>query len=295
MKKNVEFRNNPEMKGIVELKGNIPYAAPGGEQLVMQVLKPQWSSGGKGFPLIVYIEGCGWTVPNQFYMIPQLSALAKRGYVIASLTHRNCFDAPAPAFLQDVKAGLRFLRVHAEEYDIDKSRVAAWGNSSGGNTALLLGLTGDDPAFETDDWAGESTKVQAVVDCFGPTDLVRMHEVQFADNPPEGLEDLLPTLGGGASEALRENLARISPVSYAVPGMEYPPILMLHGEKDDLVLCSDSKEMYRRMEACGYDVELVRVPDAPHGGSFWSEELLEYIFAFIERTLQKSQTTEEQT
>ena len=58
-----------------------------------------------------------------------------------------------------------------------RSRVCAFGTSSGGNTALLLGLTGDDPAFETAEHAGESTAVQAVVDCFGTMQMVHGYAV----------------------------------------------------------------------------------------------------------------------
>ena len=60
-------------------------------------------------------------------------------------------------------------------------------------------MTGDDPAFETEEWAGESSRVQAVVDCFGPTDLVRMMEEQFADVPMEQ-KKLLFALGGASTE-----------------------------------------------------------------------------------------------
>ena len=142
--------NNPELHDLLDLKANIVFSTANDEPLALQLVKPQWSSGGKGFPLVVFIQGSAWTKPNQFWEIPQLCDLARRGFVIASVTHRSCWQVPAPAFLKDVKAAVRFLKAHAEEYDIDKSRVCAWGTSSGGNTALLLGLTGDDPAFETE-------------------------------------------------------------------------------------------------------------------------------------------------
>ena len=157
--------HNPTYEGLLDLRANVPYLTVDGETLCLQLIKPQWGSPEKkGFPLVLFIQGSGWTKPNQFWELPQLSLLAARGFVIASVTHRSCFTAPAPAFLRDVKAALRFLRKNAAEYDIDPARVCAFGTSSGGNTALLLGLTADDPAYETADHAGESTRVQAVVD-----------------------------------------------------------------------------------------------------------------------------------
>jgi len=280
----ITIPNNPTFEGLLDLKANIPFACPNGEELCLQLLKPQWASGGKGFPLVVFIQGSAWCKPNQFWELPQLAQLVRRGFVAASVTHRHCKDAPAPAFLQDVKTAIRFLRAHAEEYDIDKTRVCAWGTSSGGNTALLLGLTGDMPAFEGDDYAGESTCVQAVVDCFGPTDLVKMIDKQFAGKPKDE-DNLLFTLAGRDINTYQEKLKAISPIEYVKPGLQLPPFLILHGDADPVVLYEDSEAFYDKLTACGYAADLVRVSDAPHEGNFWSPKLLEIIFDFIQRSL----------
>ena len=271
--------HNPEYKGLLDMKANIPYASPDGEELALQLVKPQWSSGGAGFPLVVFIQGSGWTKPNQFWEIPQLCQLVARGYVVASVTHRHTKIAPAPAFLQDVKAAVRFLRAHAAEYDIDKTRVGAWGTSSGGNTALLLGLTGDDPDFETADWAEESSAVKVVVDCFGPTDLVRMCEVQYKG--PHTEENIFFALGGFSEEQYLDKLRLVSPIEYVKPGRTLPPFLLLHGDADPVVLYEDTETFYNALLANGYEAELVKVTDAPHEGSFWSQQLLDIIVDFI--------------
>lgn len=293
--------NNPSLLGMVDLRANKEFSQRGGKPLTMQIAKPMWPSDGAGFPLVVFIQGSSWTKPNQFWRIPHLSQLAQRGFVVASVTHRSCLEAPAPAFLQDVKCAIRYLRAHAEEYDIDKTRVCAWGTSSGGNAALLLGLTGDDPAFETDEWAGESSAVQAVVDCFGPTDLMKMVQVQYKDVPLEkgDLAQVMTGLGGALElagtisreemcEAIRARLELISPIRYVEPGRTLPPFLMLHGDADPVVLFEDTEEMYNRLLECGYEAELVRVVGAEHEGSFWSPTVNEIIFDFIQRKLQQS-------
>lgn len=276
--------NNPELHDLLDLKANIVFSTANDEPLALQLVKPQWSSGGKGFPLVVFIQGSAWTKPNQFWEIPQLCDLAKRGFVIASVTHRSCWQMPAPAFLQDVKAALRFLKAHAADYDIDKSRVCAWGTSSGGNTALLLGLTGDDPAFETDEWGGESTKVQAVVDCFGPADMQLLVE-HYEGTAPLDEANLLYALGGRDPEKWLDNLKTVSPAEYVKPGYKLPPFLLLHGDADEVVPFKDSEAMYDRLIANGYEADLVRVTNAPHEGNFWSRQLLNIIFDFIEKHL----------
>ncbi len=282
--------NNPERKGMLDLRTEIPFSG----SLALQMIKPFWKSEG-GFPLVVFIQGSAWTKPNQFWEIPQLSRLARRGFVVASVTHHSAFEAPAPAFLKDVKTAIRFLRAHAEEYDINPNRVCAWGTSSGGNTALLIGLTGDDPAFETDEWAGQSTRVQAVVDCFGPTDLMKMAEVQYRDVKIDET-NVFAALGGALDKVkthsraeicdlIRERLEEISPIRYVRPGLDLPPFLMLHGDADPVVLFEDSEAMYHKLVDCGYDASLVRVTNAEHEGTFWSEELDEMVFDFIEERI----------
>lgn len=151
-----------------------------------------------------------------------------------------------------------------------------------GKYGVADGAYSDMPAFETDDWAGESTCVQAVVDCFGPTDLNKMVDVQYKDVPEED-KKLLYALGGGDTpQACGETLRLISPITYVWPGEEKPPFLLLHGDADPVVLYEDTQTLYERMLECGYEAELVRVTGAPHEGSFWSQRLLELIFDFIE-------------
>lgn len=278
----ITIASNPTHAGMLDLKANIPFANPDGEELALQLIKPRWASGGPGFPLVLFIQGSGWTKPDQFWQLPALSQLAARGFVIASVTHRSCKTAPAPAFLRDVKTALRFLRANAATYDIDKERVCAFGTSSGGNTALLLGLTGDDPAFEGEAYAGESTRVQAVVDCFGPAELEGLFDERMAAH--EVNEDfLLYMLGGKDLDTCHQVLRTISPAAYVTPGRELPPFLLLHGDADDVVDFSQSENLYRQLTGHGYQADLVRVTGAPHEGSFWSQPLWEIIFNFIQK------------
>ena len=284
MAKYTVIDHNPEQKGLVDLKPNIVFSRPDGEELALQLLKPMWKSeDGKGFPLVVFIQGSGWTKPNQFWQLPQLSLLARRGFVIASVTHRSAFTSSAPAFLVDIKTAIRFLRAHAADYDIDKTRVCAWGTSSGGNTALLVGMTGDDPRFESQEWAGESTSVSAVVDCFGPTDLIKMAEVQYKDRVTEEQKNIFFGLGNGTTmDECRANLEMISPINYVHSGVQFPPFMLLHGDADDVVLYEDTEALYNALCAAGCEAELVRITHAPHEGSFWSPQLLAMIYDFIE-------------
>ena len=84
-------------------------------------------------------------------------------------------EAVFPAQIHDCKAAIRWIRVNAEKFRIDPNRIGVWGLSAGGHLAALLGTSGDSPALEGPGKnEGVSSRVQAVVDWYGPTDLARM-------------------------------------------------------------------------------------------------------------------------
>ena len=86
-------------------------------------------------------------------IVPETNAKAPkiyRGFVTAILQYRESDLATFPAPVEDAKTGVRFLRKHAEEYRIDPSQVFIMGDSSGGNTAFIAGVTADQELMDTD-------------------------------------------------------------------------------------------------------------------------------------------------
>lgn len=274
---------NPSLSGMAEALPNIVYSSAAGAEVALTLLLP-WGARERGerLPLIVFIQGSGFTFPNVGYQLPQLGWYAQNGYAVATLTHRSCLDGhPFPAYIQDVKTAVRFLKKHADEYAIDASRVCAWGTSSGGNTALLLGLTADDPAFKTGEHADQSDAVNLVVECFGPTDLVKMLDGADPDAPV--MEDIFLALAAGRD--MRAVMRDMSPVYYLAPGRAYPPALLIHGDADDVVPHEQMVLMYRALQAHGVDARAITVEGAPHEGSFWSRELHDVILGYLREKL----------
>ena len=278
------IKNNPALEHLAEISGDITYSCAGGKPITMRVITPWKNDASKDcrYPLILFIQGSGWTFPNINYEIPQLSRYAQQGYVVATVTHRNSNDGfPFPAFLQDVKCALRYLRAHAEEFRIDPEKVTAYGTSSGGNTALLLGLTGDDPAYKTEEYADQSDAVSAVVECFGPTDMPALWDYYTGgDRSKVFLSSLL-----GSDPAQAEKTAReMSPLFRVEDGREYPPFLLLHGNADPVVPYeTQALPMAHRLDEAGADVTLVCVEGAEHEGTFWSDDLHGIAMDFIDR------------
>ncbi|MDF2802594.1 MAG: hypothetical protein K0S61_2497 [Anaerocolumna sp.] len=281
------IKNNPLLTGMAYLIPDVVYSTIQGVELKMQILKPWTSDAIKEqlkYPLIVFVQGSAWTFPDVNYQLPQLAAFAREGYVVATLTHRNSLEGhPFPAFLEDVKTGIRFLRNHAVKYQIDTERVGIWGTSSGGNTALLVGLTGDDIRYKREEYSEFSDSVKVAIDCFGPTDLSYV-----IDNMESLKEDTIAIFKGLRGENTPENITKlkeINPVNHVQVGKAYPPFLILHGDKDTLVDYEQSEMIYHRLSDAGADTTLVRVEGAPHEGSFWSNELLDIIKDFLNANL----------
>lgn len=276
--------HNPKLRGLARMLPDVVFSAKTGSGLKMQILRP-WEGedqpGSCRFPLIVFLQGSAWTTPNQYFELPQLAEYARRGYVVATITHRSYLDGyPAPAFLQDAKTAIRFLRANAAEYAVDPERVCFFGTSSGGNTALLVALTGDDPRYQTEEYAGYSDAVQLCIECFGPTDLETLMDGIRGEDP-----SFVRFFGGDPRTEKRELVREMSPLQVFERTGKCPPTLILHGDADPLVPYEQGAAMYRALSEGGIDAEMVCIDGAPHEGSFWSARLHEEILDFIGRRL----------
>lgn len=96
-------------------------------------------------PCIVFVHGFG--APSCF-LPEQLLRLYDAGYAIASVDLRHYPPNEYPDYLQDVKGGIRHLRAHAEEFGVDPERIGIYGFSLGGNTSLMIALTGEEKELE---------------------------------------------------------------------------------------------------------------------------------------------------
>ncbi len=276
---------NPSLKGMASMLPDIVFASPEGIPLKMQILSPWVGEEGAGahkFPLLVFVQGSAWTFPDVYVQIPQLSLFAQAGYVVATVTHRNSKEGhPFPACLQDVKSAIRYLRANAAQYGIDPERVAIWGSSSGGNMALLSGITGDEARYKTEDYPEVSDCVKAVVDCFGPADL-DVERMSLLESDDLEFQEIFQGLRGGDRPEDWDRIREMDPKNHLVPGKSYPPFLLLHGDQDELVAYWQSERMYHVLVDHGADATMIRVEGAPHEGSFWSRELLDSIREFLD-------------
>lgn len=290
MEKIIKINYNPTLEGMAEIFPDITYSVETGKDLKLTIIAPCRDQNNEKdilrYPLIVFVQGSAFTFPNIYYEIPQLSNYAQKGYVVATLTHRNCLEGnPFPAYLQDVKTAIRFLRKHADEYGIDTNRIGIWGTSSGGNTALLVGLTQGKSEYITTEHPGYSDTVKCVVDCFGPTKMRELYN-QNVRSEDQGLIDIFHGLMGskGDENGLMQ-LDKMSPMYHVEDGKQYPPFLLIHGDADNLVPYEHSMDMYHVLMKAGIRTEMVCVENGPHEGTFWSRQLHDLILDFFRKNL----------
>jgi acetyl esterase/lipase len=208
-------------------------------------------------PAVLYVHGGGWTKGDKAAGAgaSEIPELISRGYLVAAINYRLAPQYKFPAQIEDVKCAVRFLRANATTYGIDPERIGAWGGSAGGHLVALLGVTDATAGFEGNGgYADQSSRVQAVVDMFGPSDLT----TAFQGANTQLLEQVF-----GTTDRNSDIVKQASPVTWV--SSDDPPFLILHGEKDTLVPPSQSKILYDRLVAAGVPATLTIVKNAGHG------------------------------
>lgn len=229
------------------------------------------------YPVIVYAHGGGWSHGWQRGndLIPVLSGL-DRGYAVVSIQYRLSGEARFPAALYDIKAVLRWLRAHAEEYQLDVKKLCLWGASAGAWLVAMAALTAENPALEDVTHgicAPLAPAPRAVVSWCGPYDMVPTTSANSMEE--EQREAMLPfsTFLGAPVSRVPQLCRLASPITHI--GKHAPPFLLLHGTGDELVPHSQSEKMYATLRnAPGRRAldKLVLESDRPHHGDSWYHE-----------------------
>jgi len=234
---------------------DIVYSKPDGVELTLDMARP--SEGEGPFPAVVVIHGGGWRGGDKKSNRPILGKLAERGYVAISPKYRFCPKDLFPAQVNDVKASVRWLRSHAKEYHVDADHIGAVGFSAGGHLSLMLGATGPEDGFEGDsDKDAPSSKVQAVVNFFGPTDL-------SASDIPEVSQPLIRDFLGGTPADKPEAAKKASPLTFVTK--DDAPVLTFQGTKDPLVPHTQAIKLGEAMTKAGVPGRVELILGGSHG------------------------------
>lgn len=240
-------RPGPRGQDIVPSLADVTYCTMDGVELKMDFYYPEASA--SPLPVVMYVHGGGWSKGDKSEGAgsTEIPALVEAGFLVVAVNYRLAPEHPFPAMIEDVKCAVRFLRAHADEYRLDPNRIGVWGGSAGGHLVNLLGTTDASAGFDVGEYLEYSSRVQAVVDMFGPADLTV---------PFEGGYDSAPRVFNGFDPALA------SPITYVTS--DDPPFLILHGDSDKLVPIEQSRSLLAALQAVGVPAELIVVTNAGH-------------------------------
>lgn len=219
---------------------DVPYARISPSQK-LNIYLPETGEG--PYPVIMAVHGGAFMVGDKgdVQVLPALEGL-KRGYAVVSINYRMSWEALFPALVHDIKAALRWVRGNAARYGFDEGRIVAWGGSAGGYLSAMAGVTGGIPELEdlSLGYAEQSSRVQAVVDWFGPTDFLKMDEQTaivsggdvgpFPHNAADSPESLLL---GAQITTIPEKVRAANPETYV--RADAPPFFIQHGTRDTTV------------------------------------------------------------
>ncbi len=244
-------------------------------------------------PLIVWVHGGGWSEGDK-HGCASLPMVA-HGFIAASINYRLSSQAIYPAQIQDCKGAIRFLRAHAKQYRIDPNRIGVWGASAGGHLVALLGTSGDSKELEGNVGGNldQSSRVQAVCDWFGPSDLGQFAEQAQAAGimkSTAGPPLIMALIGGGLQQ--KKDLVRLAnPITFIDKntGDKLPPFLIMHGDKDTTVPLAQSQLLNDALKNAGATVEFQIIKGAGHGNGFNTPKIAKTVSDFFEKNLKAHQ------
>jgi acetyl esterase/lipase len=248
------------------------------------------------YPVVIHIYGSAWFSNSSKGMADLgtiVKALLEAGYAVVCPNHRSSMDAKWPAQIHDIRAVIRFVRGEAAKYKFDTSFIATSGFSSGGHLSSTAATTSGtkqtkvgtvdiDLEGAVGNYPNESSAVNAACDWSGPIDLTAMdcgESMKMGENSPE---DVL----------LNSKLAKEPDKYLSLSATTYidandPPIIIFHGEKDNVVPVCQGKMFFEQLKAAGVKTEATFVPEGGHGMGMYSEENLKKMVHFLDCARQK--------
>lgn len=254
---------------------NLIYKRVDGRNLQLDIYSPKSIT--HPLPVVLWIHGHRWSYGSKKQR-PPVNFVAQ-GYIVVCLDYRLSGEAPFPAAIEDCKAAVRWLRANATTYHIDSDHIGAGGHSAGGHLAALLGTSGGVASLEGGgDNLNFSSRIQAVCDLSGPTDILRLYESVAYATGGAGLraKTSVEQFLGGSGEEIKEKAIAASPITYV--SRDDAAFLLIHGENDRSIPVNQSEVFVSKLKAAGVDATLETAQGRGHsvGGPNFAGEIISF-------------------
>lgn len=245
---------------------NIVYHVAGNFEAKLDVYEPAATT--QPVPVVVVIHGGGWIAGTKEERVLEMMPYLQMGFAAVNVEYRLAQSALAPAAVEDCRCALHWVFANAKKYNFDPSRVVLQGGSAGGHLVLMTGMvtpaagfdhtcfTDGDNVWSENPGTGKDPRVAAIVNWFGIADVLeQLHG-------PNAKGYTVAWLGDQPNAD--EIAKRVSPINYV--NKNNPPIITIHGDKDQLVPYEESVRLHKALDAAGVTNELITMPGAGHGG-----------------------------
>ncbi len=221
--------------------------APNGASVRYDLFRPL---GDEPRPLIACIHGGGWIMGDKIDLHEIGIYVASRGFAAACVSYRLAPRHPFPAAVDDVQNFVLAAKAHAKDLNIT-GKVGAFGISAGGHLVATLATS---ERVE----GGFASRIAVGVDICGLTDITNPKQRHF----PEAWSFINDFMGIKSYDEDPERYKQASPVYHA--DERTAPLLVAHGEKDNLVPFQDSVDLVRKLEEYKIPHEFIAYPNEGH-------------------------------
>ena len=224
-------------------------------------------------PTLVYIHGGGWIFGTKESSVLQFLPFLEKGWTVVNVEYRMASTALAPAAVEDTRCALRWVFRNAQQWRFDTSKIVLMGHSAGGHLSLITAMLPEGTGLDNQCYGNEKLNVAAIINWFGITDV---NDVIKGPN--------LKNYGAmwmGSQPNADEIARRVSPLTYVASGL--PPILTIHGDKDDVVPYSHATRLHEALDKAKVPNQLFTIKGGGHGGFTQTEFVKSYetIWSFL--------------
>jgi len=242
-----------------EVTSNIVYKVANNYDVKLDVYRPREAK--SPTPVVMMIHGGGWVSSNKDDYVLTAGPYLAMGFAVVNVEYRLGKVSLAPAAVEDCLCALRWIGIHAKQYNFDLEKLIVTGPSAGGHLALATSMIPLSAGFANEcahmgDPKDTAPRVAAVINLFGITDVADLLQ---GPNQRAYAVTWLGSLPG------REELARqLSPLTYVRAGG--PPVLTIHGDADPTVPYSHAVRLHEALTKAGVRNQLLTIPGGGHGG-----------------------------
>lgn len=233
---------------------NVVYGEAHGVGLVMDIFTPAGQSNGLG---VVDVISGGWDAGRgkirDHERAQVFRILCSRGYTVFAIRPGSLSRFSIPDMVQHLQQGITWVKKHANDYNVDATRLGMMGASAGGHLASLVAVTNGSSDRNP---GNNKATVKAVAVFFPPTDFLVFGKTSGS----EASRRVRSIALRGADEDLSEEdmkkaLTAISPARLVTASA--PPFLLIHGTADEVVPQQQSELLQTALQDKGVSAELI--------------------------------------